>query len=104
MVVEVVYVVPEKVQYANMDDWKMDCPWWLVLSGIPVKRSASLFSMYHASDELKQKGLEPNVAGDQVFNKPNTGGLNPFRDLDFANTRELERMRSTLCSGCLVSR
>ena len=34
-----------------MDDWRMDCFWWLVLSGIPVKRSASLFSMYHASDD-----------------------------------------------------
>ena len=31
VVVEVVYVVPgsipERVQYANMDDWRMDCPW-----------------------------------------------------------------------------
>ena len=35
VVVEVVYVVPgsipERVQHANMDDWRMDCPWWIVL-------------------------------------------------------------------------
>ena len=29
----------------------MDCPWWLGLTVIPVKRSASLLSMYHASDD-----------------------------------------------------
>ena len=44
VVVEVVDLVPgsipERVQYANMEDWRMDCP-WLVL---PVKRSASLFT------------------------------------------------------------
>ena len=31
VVAEVVYLVPgsipERVQYANMDDWRMDCPW-----------------------------------------------------------------------------
>ena len=47
VVVEVVDLVPEsipeRVQYANMEDWRMDCPWWLVLTVIPVKRSASLF-------------------------------------------------------------
>ena len=26
-------------------------PWWLGLTVIPVKRSASLLSMYHASDD-----------------------------------------------------
>ena len=41
----------ERVQYANMDDWRMDCPWWLGLTVIPVKRSASLLSMYHASND-----------------------------------------------------
>ena len=55
VVVEVVYSVPksipERVQYANVDDWRMDCPWWLGLTVIPVKRSASLLSMYHASDD-----------------------------------------------------
>ena len=34
--------IPERVQYANMEDGRMDCPWWLVLTVIPVKRSASL--------------------------------------------------------------
>ena len=47
VVVEVVDLVPgsipERVQYANMEDWRMDCPWWLVLTVNPVKRSASLF-------------------------------------------------------------
>ena len=47
VVVEVVDLVPgsipERVQHANMEDWKMDCPWWLVLTVNPVKRSASLF-------------------------------------------------------------
>ena len=46
-VVEVVDLVPgsipERVQYANMEDWRMDCVWWLVLTANPVKRSASLF-------------------------------------------------------------
>ena len=55
VVVEVVYSVPgsipERVQYANMDDWRMDFPWWLGLTVIPVKRSASLLSMYHASND-----------------------------------------------------
>ena len=27
----------------NMEDWMMDCPWWLVFTVSPVKRSASLF-------------------------------------------------------------
>ena len=35
--------IPERVQYANMEDWRMDCLWWLVLTVNPVKRSASLF-------------------------------------------------------------
>ena len=45
VVVEVVDLVPgsERVQYANMEDWRMDCPWWLVLTVNPAKRSASLF-------------------------------------------------------------
>ena len=47
VVVEVVELVPgsisERVQFANMEDWRMDCPCWLVLTVIPVKRSASLF-------------------------------------------------------------
>ena len=34
VVVEVVDLVPgsipERVQHANMEDWRMDCPWWLV--------------------------------------------------------------------------
>ena len=33
----------ERVEYANMEDWRMDCLWWLVLTVNPVKRSASLF-------------------------------------------------------------
>ena len=48
VVVEVVDLVPgsvpERVQYANMEDWRMDCLWWLVLTVNPVKRSASLFT------------------------------------------------------------
>ena len=40
VVVEVVYAVPgsipERVQYANMDDWRMDCFWWIVLLYNPV--------------------------------------------------------------------
>ena len=47
VVVEVVDLVPgsipETFQYANMEDWMMDCPWWLVLTVNPVKRSGSLF-------------------------------------------------------------
>ena len=47
VVVEVVDLVPgsipERVQYANMEDWRMDCPWWLVLTVNPATRSASLF-------------------------------------------------------------
>ena len=54
-VVEVVDLVPgsipERVQYANMEVWRMDCPWWLALTVIPVKRSASLLSMYHESSD-----------------------------------------------------
>ena len=52
VVVEVVDLVPgsipERVQYASMEDWRMDCLWWL---GLTVKRSASLLSMYHASND-----------------------------------------------------
>ena len=55
VVVEVVDLVPgsipERVQYANMEDWRMDCLWSLGFGCIPVKRSASLFSMYHASND-----------------------------------------------------
>ena len=55
MEVEVVDLVPQsipqRVQYANMEDWRMDCLWWLGLTVIPVKRSASLLSMYHASND-----------------------------------------------------
>ena len=43
----------------------MDCPWWLGLSVYQC-------TMRRMTVRLKQKGLEPNVAGDQVFNKPNT--------------------------------
>ena len=54
MVVEVVDLVPgsipERVQYANVDDWRMDCPWWLVLTVIPAIR-------------FLQEGLEPNGCG-----------------------------------------
>ena len=54
VVEEVVYSVPgsipERVQYAKMDDWRMDCP-WLGLTVVPVKRSASLLSMYNASND-----------------------------------------------------
>ena len=59
VVVEVVVPsIPERVQYANMEDWRMDCPWWLGLTVIPVKRSASLLSMHHASDDctIEQEG------------------------------------------------
>ena len=35
VVVEVVVLVPgsipERIQYATVDDWRMDCPWWIVL-------------------------------------------------------------------------
>ena len=65
VVVEVVDLVPgsipERVQYANnMEDWRMDCPWWLVLTVNPVKRSQAFLSMYHESNDCTNdlKGLE----------------------------------------------
>ena len=55
--------IPNKIQEASVEDWRMDCPWWLVLTLNPVKRSASLLSLYHVSNDCTNdvKGLEPNT-------------------------------------------
>ena len=68
VVVEVVDLVPgsipERVQYASMEDWRLDCPWCLVLTRNPVKRSASLLSLHHVSNDCTNdvKSLEPKMS------------------------------------------
>ena len=67
MVVEVVYVVPgsipERVQYANMDDWRMDFFWWIVLLYNPVSGLRRFLCHAIMSIAMVQKGLEPNGCG-----------------------------------------
>ena len=64
VVVEVVVLVsgsiPERVQHTNMDDWRMDCPWWLVLTVIPVSGLCKPLYCYRISAiRYLQEGLEP---------------------------------------------
>ena len=65
MVVEVVDLVPgsipERVQYANMDDWRMVCPWWLDLTDIPARGLCKPLYCYRMNAICYiQEGLEPN--------------------------------------------
>ena len=50
--------IPERVQY-NMPIWRMDCAWWLVLTGSGLQ---AFLSMYHESNDCTNdlKGLEPS--------------------------------------------
>ena len=67
MVVEVLYAVlgsiPERVQHANMDDWRMDCFWWIVLLYNPVSGLQRFLCHAIMSIAMVQKGLEPNGCG-----------------------------------------
>ena len=54
-----------------MDDWRMDCPWWIVLWIILRPAMALLSSRSDGRDSAKG-ALEPNVAGDQWSEKQNT--------------------------------
>ena len=51
---------PERVQYANMDDWGMDCFWWIVLLYNPVCGLQRFLCHAIMSIAMVQKGLEPN--------------------------------------------
>ena len=77
MVVEVFDLVPgsipERVQYASMGDWRMDCPWWIVLLYNPISGLQRFLCHAIMSIAMIQKGLSQMVAGDQLCNKPNTG-------------------------------
>ena len=66
MVVEVVDLVPERVQHANMDDWRMDCPWWIVLLDYPISGLQRFLCHAIMSIAMVHKGLEPNGCGRSI--------------------------------------
>ena len=44
-----------------VDDWRMDCPWWLDLTVIPYSGLWKPFVLLsHESIRYIQEGLEPN--------------------------------------------
>ena len=53
--------IPERVQYANMDDWRTDCPWWLVLTVIAGSGLCKPLYCYRMNaTRYLQEGLEPS--------------------------------------------
>ena len=53
----------KKIQYANMDDWRMDCLWWIVLLYNPASGLQRFLCHAIMSIAMVQKGLEPHGCG-----------------------------------------
>ena len=74
--------IPERVQYANMDDWRMGCPWWIVLLYNPVSGPQRFLCHAIMSIAMVQKGLEPNGCGRSTLVKNRHKNRHKFLLLD----------------------
>ena len=57
-----------------MDDWRMDCPWWLVLLDNPVSGLQRFLCHAIMSIAMVQKGLGPNGCRRSTLVKKQTQG------------------------------
>ena len=62
--------IPERVQYANMDYWRMDCPWWIVLLYNPISGLQRFLCHAIMSIAMVQSQM---VVGDQLCTNQTQG-------------------------------